>query len=70
MKIDGAIIVLHQILGESFVVRQRYDRSDMPDTLQVGMVTYTDWPKVSTYSYSFHNFNTLNEDLDLDPTPW
>lgn len=68
IKIDGAIIVLHQIPGEDFVVRQRYDRSDMPDTLQVGMVTYTDWPKVSTYTYPFHNFNTLNEDLDPDPT--
>ena len=70
VKIDGAIVVLHQIPGESFVVRQRYDRSDMPDTLQVGMVTYTDWPKVNTYSYSFHNFNTLNEDLDPDPTSY
>jgi hypothetical protein len=70
VKIGGAIIVLHQIPGESFVIRQRYDRSDMPDTLQVGMVTYTDWPKVNTYSYSFHNFNTLNSDLQNDPTPW
>jgi hypothetical protein len=68
VKIGGTIIVLHQIPGESFVVRQRYDRSDMPDTLQVGMVTYTDWPKVNTYSYSFHNFNTLNADLNPDPT--
>ena len=68
IKIDDAIIVLHQIPGENFVVRQRYDRSDMPDTLQVGIVTYTDWPKVNTYSYSFHNFNTLNEDLNPDPT--
>ncbi|MFT6338260.1 MAG: hypothetical protein ACJATI_005032 [Halioglobus sp.] len=68
IKIDNAIIVLHQIPGESFVVRQRYNRSDMPDTLQVGMVTYTDWPKVNTYTYAFHNFNTLNEDLDPDPT--
>ncbi|MDF1696204.1 MAG: hypothetical protein P1U56_10245 [Saprospiraceae bacterium] len=70
VKIDGAIIVLHQIPGEDFVVRQRYDRSDMPDTLQVGMVTYTDWPKVNTYSYAFHNFNTLNEDLDPDSTDY
>ncbi len=70
IKIDGAIVVLHQIPGENFVVRQRYDRSDMPDTLQVGMVTYTDWPKVNTYSYAFHNFNTLNSDLDPDPTNW
>ena len=68
VKIENAIIVLHQIPGEDFVVRQRYDRSDMPDTLQVGMVTYTDWEKVSTYSYSFHNFNTLNTDLDPDPS--
>lgn len=70
VKIGDAIIVLHQIPGESFVVRQRYNRSDMPDTLQVGMVTYTDWPKVNTYSYAFHNFNTLNSDLVSDPTPW
>ena len=68
VKIGDAIIVLHQIPGENFVVRQRYNRGDMPDTLQVGMVTYTDWPKVNTYSYAFHNFNTLNSDLDPDPT--
>lgn len=70
MKIGDAIIVLHQIPGEDFVVRKRYDRDDMPDTLQVGMVTYTDWPKVDTYAYSFHNFNTLNSDLDPDPTSY
>jgi len=69
VRIDGHIIVLYQIPGENFVVRQRYDRSDMPDTVQVGMVTYTDWPKVNTYSYAFHNFNTLNSDLNPDPTP-
>jgi hypothetical protein len=70
VKIGDAILVLHQILGENFVVRQRYNRSDMPDTLQVGMVTYTDWPKVNTYAYAYHNFNTLNSDLVDDPTPW
>ena len=70
VKIGGAIIVLHQIPGEDFVLRQRYDRSDMPETLQVGMVTYTDWPKVNTYTYAFHNFNTLNSDLDPDPTAY
>lgn len=68
VKIGDAIVVLHQIPGEPFVVRQRYNRSDMPDTLQVGMVTYTNWGKVSSYTYEFHNFNTLNEDLDPDPS--
>lgn len=68
VRIDGAILVLYQIPGEAFVLRQRYDRSDMPDTLQVGMVTYTDWPKVNSYSYAFHNFNTLNSDLNPDPS--
>ncbi len=70
VKIGSAIIVLHQIPGESFVVRQRYNRNDMPDTLQVGMVTYTDWPKVNTYTYAFHNFHTLNSNLEDDPTSW
>lgn len=70
VKINGAILVLHQLPGEGFVLRQRYDRSDMPDTLQVGMVTYTDWPKVNTYSYAFHNFNTLNSNLDPDPSDY
>lgn len=68
VRIDGAIVVLHQLPGEDFVVRQRYDRSDMPDTVQVGMVTYTNWGKVNTYSFAFHNLNTLNSDLDPDPS--
>ena len=68
VKVGNAIIVLYQIPGEGFVVRERYDRGDMPETLQVGMVTYTDCSKVNTYSYEFHNFNTLNSDLDPDPS--
>ena len=45
--------------------------SPLPDTVQLGFVTYTDWPKVSSLVTSFHNSNTIHPDsLGVDdPTP-
>ncbi len=67
-RIDDAIIVLYQLPGESWQVRQRYRRTDFPAEMEIGLVTYTDWNKVYTYvnNIFFHNSNVLNDDLDLD----
>ncbi len=57
---DNALLVLYRIGGNPWVVHRRYDRPDLPDTVQLGFVTYTDWPNVNVYSYEDHNNNVLN----------
>jgi hypothetical protein len=67
-RIDSVILVLNQMPGGNWQVHQRYSRTDFPDTLQVGFVTYTDWQKVSTYDPYFHNSHILNDALNPDPS--
>ena len=81
-RIGNEIIVLSRLPGGSWEVRNRYHRvsgshcnggncnAAFSDTLQIGFVSYTDWPKVNSYTYAFHNTNTLHPDsLAMDPTP-
>ncbi len=68
VRVGGAIVVMYRLPGGEWEIRNRYNRSDMPVNVQVGFVTYTDWDKVNTYSIEFHNENTLNADLDPDPS--
>lgn len=67
LRIENAVIALHQVTGENWEIRDRFDRGDLPDTLMVGNVAYTDWNKVNDYSPTFHNRNTINALLDPDP---
>ena len=67
-RIGTAILILYQEENGDWVVHQKYSRSDFPDTLQVGFVTYTDWSKVSTYDPYFHNSHVLNDNLNPDPS--
>lgn len=70
-RIDHAIIVLNRFPGGNWQVHQRYDRSDFPTELQVGFVTYTDWPKISTYApnnFLYQNSNVINANAVNDPT--
>jgi hypothetical protein len=64
------VIALYQEPGGDFVVHRRYDASDvtLPDEVQIGLVTYTDWPKGSTYDYLFQNSHVLNASLMPDPS--
>ena len=81
---DNEIVVLSRFPGESWQVRNRYNRNGpqcgqnmnncnapFPDTVQIGFVVYTDWPKVSSYSTTFHNTHTLHPDTlgAGDPSP-
>ncbi len=83
-RIGQYIIVLNQFSGQPWQVRNRYNRAGLqcadwgsacnapfPDTLQIGFVTYTDWPKVSSLDVNFHNSHTIHPDsLGMDdPTP-
>ena len=62
------VLILYRFPGDPWVVHRRYFRNDLTDTVQVGMVTYTDWDKASTYVNTFHNSHVLNEDLNPDPS--
>jgi hypothetical protein len=67
-KIGAAVICLYRSPGGAWQVHRRYARPDMPATLQVGMVSYTDWFKASTYDPFFHNGHVLNGALAPDPS--
>lgn len=79
------IVVMSQYGNDPWIIQNRYNRNEVqvgdfgscgqlcntpfPDTVQIGFVTYTDWPKVSSYTTAFHNSNTLHPDsLTSDPT--
>ena len=58
------LIMLRQTPGENMVVHRRYHRDDFPDNLQVGLVTYTDWPKASTFDVLFQNNHQLDASVN------
>lgn len=68
-RIGDAVIVNYQIPGEEWVQHRRYSRPDMPETLQVGFVTYTDWDKVNDFDPFVHNQTVLDPATVADPTP-
>ncbi len=68
VRLDPYVLVLYRFPGQAWEVHHRYQRGDLEDTVQVGMVTYTDWNKVFTYEPAFHNSHVLNEDLEPDPS--
>ena len=69
-RIDSAFIILYRhVAGGNWIVHQRYNRPDFPDTLQVGFTTYTDWPKVQGVGVNFHNNNVLIPGVANDPQP-
>ena len=68
-KIGDSVIALYQLLGEDWQVHRRYTRTDMPEAVQVGLVTYSDWDKASDYDPFVHNGAVLIEGELDDPTP-
>ena len=67
-RIGPAVICLYRSPGGAWQVHRRYARADMPATLQVGMVSYTDCFKASTYDPFFQNGHVLNAALGPDPS--
>ena len=67
-RIGNTVLMMRQLPGEEWVVHERYSRPDMPETLQVGIVSYTDWQKASDFDPFYHNSNVLPE-ADQNPTP-
>lgn len=67
-RIGNSVIAMLREPGQDWVVHRRYTRADMPETMQVGIVSYTDWSKASDFDPFVHNSNVLTEGVD-DPTP-
>ena len=67
-RIGDVVFELYRLPGEDWVVHRRYHRDDMPETVQVGMVSYTDWGKASDFSPLVHNSTVLEPGV-ADPTP-
>jgi len=67
-RIGDSIITLYQLPGQDWVVHRRFRRPDMPQTLQVGIVSYSDWSKASDFDPFYHNGHVLQPGID-DPTP-
>jgi hypothetical protein len=73
VRVGPHIICLRQPPGGPWIVHARYRRDDMPATLHAGLVSYTDWQKVSIFDPFVHNTNTLRPPLApavVDPNPF
>lgn len=66
-RVNNAILTLVQFPGEEWQVHRRYSRPDMPQTLQVGLVSYTDYGKASEFDPLFHNSNALDGSVNPNP---
>ena len=67
-RIGDSIITLYQLPDQQWIVHRRYARPDMPETLQLGLVTYSDWSKASDFDPFVHNSTVLQAGVN-DPTP-
>ncbi|MEL6896295.1 MAG: hypothetical protein AAFP90_09350, partial [Planctomycetota bacterium] len=68
-RIGSQMLMLRRTDGDDWVVHQRYNRPDMPETLQIGLVSYSDWAKAGDFTPATHNSNVLEEGVAGDPTP-
>ncbi|MEO1272146.1 MAG: hypothetical protein AAFX99_28965 [Myxococcota bacterium] len=64
-RVGEHVILLIRYPGQGWAIHRRYTRSDMPETLQVGFTTYTDWPTCSGYEPREHNNTRINGNPDL-----
>ena len=75
----NTFVLLRQHDNGDWIVENRYDRPDMPDTLQVGITTYTDWENIMSngmYTNSdnhqiqyHHNRNVLRSENGFNANP-
>ena len=68
-RIGTSVIAMYQLPGQEWQVHRRYSRPDMPATMQVGLVTYTDWEKANDFDPFTQNSTVLVPGMAGDPTP-
>ena len=67
-RVGNAVLTLYQLPGQDWTVHRRFSRPDMPETMQLGLVTYSDWNKASDFDPFVHNSTVLQPGVS-DPTP-
>eukprot|EP00913_Durusdinium_trenchii_P022824 g21428.t1 len=67
-RVGDAVITMYQLPGQDWTIHRRIARPDMPETLQLGLVTYSDWNKASDFDPFVHNSSVLETGI-ADPTP-
>ena len=67
-RIGDSVIAMYQLPGQEWQVHRRYSRPDMPETMQVGLVTYTDWEKANDFDPFTQNSTVLVPGMAGDPT--
>lgn len=68
-RINNAVITLLRLPNQDWQVHRRFERTDMPDTLQVGLVTYSDWDKLSTFDPYFFNGHNVEDFPEQSANP-
>jgi hypothetical protein len=71
-RLGNYVVTLRREPGHPWVVHRRYTRTDLPETLQAGLVSYTDWGKVQYFAPYTHNQTALDPPLPpgvTDPRP-
>lgn len=72
VRVGVHVLLLIQPVGgasSGWQVLRRFNRSDFPERLQLGFVTYTDWATMQNCSYEFHNLNILTQSCGANPQP-
>jgi len=69
-RMGSHFVILYRLMPDGdWMIHQRYNRPDFPETLQVGFTTYTDWNKVQAVGHIYHNQNVLIPGVANDPAP-
>jgi len=66
-RIGDVFLVLRKLEGADWEVHRRYEREDLPETLQIGITVYTDWGTVELMDPFEHNQTVIagnNPDLN------
>ncbi len=71
VRLGTVVVALLRDPCDVWRIHDRFERTDLPDTLQAGVVAYTDWAKCQTFDPFVHNANVLVPPLVgiVDPSP-
>lgn len=69
VRIGTNVIQLAQPAGQPWRVINRYRRPDLPATVQVGLVTYTNWEIAQGWPTTVHNVSTITTAYNQPAVP-
>ncbi|MGD1841014.1 MAG: DUF1349 domain-containing protein [Thermonemataceae bacterium] len=57
VRVSEVFTLLHKFEGEEWKILDQFIRPDLPDTLQLGITAYSDWPSVSEIYPNYEEYN-------------